>query len=411
MCHAYQLLKRGGLSNDKIITFIFDDVAHDSKNPYRGRLYNKPGGRNVYRGCAKDYTGYDVNKGVFLAVLRGDSEAVRSVGSGRVLKKDPNQRVFFAYSDHGNPGIIAFPTGPFLYADELNRVVIEMKMNSMFSELLIYLESCYAGSMFTGMDIDKDDKVLAIAASAPDESSYATYCPYTSTTKHKSSISPEKIGTCMGDLFTVAWIEDTHTHNRYHTSVLDHLIRVATRTSAQDTYYYGSHVCLYGDSSKTIRHRSVGDFLASGKSTDNILNNEIAQSPNWTGTKQRDADLVYLYAQATSNNDSDAAEQLQKELEMRKSTDEAIYVSLEGLVLSGELPADVSVTQFAEDLISRRDSNEPIVKNWNCLREMVAAWEDKCGPLNTYAGQYTRTFVNLCNAAVSPYSFRKVLIC
>lgn len=43
LCHAYQLLKSGGLPDDQIITFVYDDIAHDIKNPYPGQLYNKPG--------------------------------------------------------------------------------------------------------------------------------------------------------------------------------------------------------------------------------------------------------------------------------------------------------------------------------------------------------------------------------
>lgn len=374
------------------------------------------GGRNVYPGCAKDYTGEDVNKRVFLAVLRGESKAVRGIGSGRVLTKDPNQRVFFAYSDHGDAGVIGFPAGPLLYADELNKVVTEMKRKSMFSEMLIYLESCYAGSMFTGMDIERDDKVLAIAASGPYESSYATYCPTLAKTKRqKSNINPNMIGSCMGDLFTVSWIEDTKSHSLYRTSLLAQLIRVAERTSNQDTYFYGSHVKSFGDKNETIRHRPVGAFLSNNRGHSSRSSNKapvsLEATPNFEGFEQKDADLLYLYVQASKNmKDSNASVELQKELEMRRVVDEAIYTSLEGLVLSGDLPTESSIAQFAQELIPQ-EPDKAIVKNWDCLKEMVAVWEAKCGELNTYSGQYTRTFANLCNAAVSPSSFSRVITC
>lgn len=370
----------------------------------------------MYPGCAKDYTGEDVNKRVFFAVLRGDSEAVKGIGSGRVLKKDPKQRVFFAYSDHGDAGVIGFPSGPFLYADELNRVVIEMKRQSMFSEMLIYLESCYAGSMFTGMDIEKDDKVLAIAASGPYESSFATYCPtMTKTKSQKSKINPNMIGSCMGDLFTVSWIEDTKSHSVSRTSLLAQLIRVAERTSNQNTYFYGSHVMSYGDKNETIRHRSVGAFLSNNKGHSSKSSNKASTSTkaisNFEGFEQKDADLLYLYVQASKNKkDTNASVELEKELKMRRVVDEAIYTSLEGLVLAGDLPAESSIAQFAQELIPQ-EPDEAIVNNWDCLKEMVAVWEAKCGELNTYSGQYTRTFANLCNAAVSPFSFNGVITC
>jgi Peptidase C13 family len=33
------------------------------------------------------------------------------------LKSDENSKVFFFFADHGAPGLVAMPTGPYLYAD------------------------------------------------------------------------------------------------------------------------------------------------------------------------------------------------------------------------------------------------------------------------------------------------------
>lgn len=43
MCHAFQVLKDNGMPKDSIITFIYDDVAFHWRNPYRGKVFNKPG--------------------------------------------------------------------------------------------------------------------------------------------------------------------------------------------------------------------------------------------------------------------------------------------------------------------------------------------------------------------------------
>lgn len=42
---------------------------------------------------------------------------------GKVLANKPADRVFVYYSDHGAPGILGMPSGPFLYADQLHEVV------------------------------------------------------------------------------------------------------------------------------------------------------------------------------------------------------------------------------------------------------------------------------------------------
>lgn len=53
VCHAYQILKRGGLKDENIIVFMYDDIAHNSENPYPGKVINKPDGPDVYEGVPK----------------------------------------------------------------------------------------------------------------------------------------------------------------------------------------------------------------------------------------------------------------------------------------------------------------------------------------------------------------------
>eukprot|EP00210_Caulerpa_lentillifera_P002430 g2329.t1 len=370
-------------------------------------------GYDVYPGCNKDYTGEDVNKEVLTAVLRGDAAAVKGKGSGRVLRKDPNQRVFFAYSDHGSIGSIPLPYGPPLYADEFNKLLIELRKNSVFKEMLVYIESCYAGSMFYGMPISDEDKILGVSAAGPYESSYATYCPSRYKT-YGETINPNTIRSCMGDLFTIAWILDSESRNVFETTVLAHLLRVADITSMQKTYYGGSHVYAFGDKKRHIFNETLGLFLSGSSSVDNSLRNldTNALNTNEVGEtfKQTEADLVHLYVEASENKNSDASLRLEKELAMRRHTDEVIYNSLHSLVRSGDLSTDISVSKFAEEVIPR-GPDEPVVNDWDCLRGMVAAWEDKCGRLNSYSGQYSRTFVNLCNAMVSPVAFKEAINC
>ena len=81
-----QVLHKHGVSDENIITMIYDDIAHSPDNPHKGEIYNQPGGENVYAGFKKgelneqylflmkfplDYTGEDVTAENFLAVLKG----------------------------------------------------------------------------------------------------------------------------------------------------------------------------------------------------------------------------------------------------------------------------------------------------------------------------------------------------
>jgi legumain len=40
--HAYQILKKNGFTQDRIITFAYDDIAQNIKNPFKGKVFNKP---------------------------------------------------------------------------------------------------------------------------------------------------------------------------------------------------------------------------------------------------------------------------------------------------------------------------------------------------------------------------------
>ncbi|GFH20377.1 legumain, partial [Haematococcus lacustris] len=83
VCHAYQVLRRGGLHPSRIVTMMYDDLAASPYNPLPGQIINRPGGPDVYKGVIIDYRGEDVNSETFLAVLAGDAEAVKGRGSGK----------------------------------------------------------------------------------------------------------------------------------------------------------------------------------------------------------------------------------------------------------------------------------------------------------------------------------------
>lgn len=53
MCHAYQILKSGGLKDENIIVFMYDDIAYNEENPRPGVIINNPHGEDVYKGVPK----------------------------------------------------------------------------------------------------------------------------------------------------------------------------------------------------------------------------------------------------------------------------------------------------------------------------------------------------------------------
>lgn len=53
VCHAYQLLIKGGVKEENIVVFMYDDIAHNELNPRPGVIINHPEGPNVYAGVPK----------------------------------------------------------------------------------------------------------------------------------------------------------------------------------------------------------------------------------------------------------------------------------------------------------------------------------------------------------------------
>ncbi|KAG6486684.1 hypothetical protein ZIOFF_055263 [Zingiber officinale] len=66
---------------------------------------------------------------------------------------------------------------------------------------IIYVEACESGSIFEGL-MPKDLNVYVTIASNAVESSWGTYCP------GMDPPPPPEYMTCLGDLYSVAWMED-----------------------------------------------------------------------------------------------------------------------------------------------------------------------------------------------------------
>ena len=243
MCHAYQIAVRGGVPKDQIITIARDDIASNSRNPFPGQIFNQPDGEDVYDGCAIDYSGEHANPEVLLAVLAGDKSKVAGKGTGKVLQSTGSDKVFFYYSDHGSKGMVSMPDG-MLYATDFNNALKTMHSKNMYEEMLVYIEACHSGSMFDDQ-LPDNVKIYATTAAHADESSYAFYC------YPNDVVKGSHMGTCLGDEYSVRWMEDS-----------DQADMCATSVGAQyDTVNVGtrmSHVQEYGQ--KSIKNDVIGDF-------------------------------------------------------------------------------------------------------------------------------------------------------
>ncbi len=76
---------------------------------------------------------------------------------------------------------------------------------------VIYIEACESGSIFQGVLSDALN-IYATTASNAQESSWGTYCP------GMAPAPPEEFNTCLGDLYSVAFLENRCALQGTHTT-------------------------------------------------------------------------------------------------------------------------------------------------------------------------------------------------
>ncbi|XP_062099005.1 vacuolar-processing enzyme-like [Humulus lupulus] len=387
ICHAYQLLKKGGLKDENIVVFMYDDIALNEENPRPGVIINNPLGDDVYKGVPKDYTGEDVTVDNFFAVILGNKTAIQG-GSGKVVDSGPNDHIFVYYSDHGGPGVLGMPTYPYLYADDLNEVLKKKHASGTYESLVFYLEACESGSIFEGI-LPEGLNIYATTASNAEESSWGTYCP------GEYPSPPPEYETCLGDLYSVAWMEDSDVHN-LRTETLHQQYELVKRRTSSDNSAYGSHVMQYGDI--VISKDSLFNYIGTNPANENYTYvDENSLRPPTKAVNQRDADLVHFWdkyrkAPEGSPRKIKAQKEFLEAMSHRMHLDES--VKLVGKLLFG-------IENGPAVLNAVRPSGLPLVDDWKCLKTMVRTFESKCGSLSQYGMKHMRSFANICNAGVN----------
>jgi len=361
VCHAYHVMINGGISAEKIIVLAVDDIANNRENPFPGKIFNKPTpagtpGVDVYEGCIIDYSGKDVTPDTFAKVLTGDSSGLVGVGSGKVLGSTSNDRVFVNFVDHGGVGLIGFPSGMVMHSKELIAALTTMHTNSMYKELVFYLEACESGSMFEGV-LDDSMSIYATTASNAKESSWGTYC-----SGDDAKVDGKAINSCLGDLYSVNWMEDQDSIADSET--LDEQFTTVKQLTDK------SHVMQYGDVSFTSEPTSNFE----GK-TDKVAAKPVKKD---SSLPSRDAEIASAYMRFMATGEDTAAEDLIRGVQERQRAKRRFSA------ITSAVAAGVSLPEH--DLKLHLDCH------FAAHKEYVA----KCGGWDSGALPYSATLAQLC---------------
>ncbi|KAG8495421.1 hypothetical protein CXB51_013135 [Gossypium anomalum] len=358
VCHAYQLLRKGGLKDENIIVFMYDDIAYNVQNPRPGIIINNPNGADVYKEVPKDYTGENVAVNNFFNVILGNKAALTG-GSGKVADSGPNDHVFICYTDNGAlVCLVSMPDDSFIYADQLIELLKKKHASGTYKGLVFYLEACDSGSIFEGLLPEglniypRQHRTQARIALQP-------IVLEVTQVLSQSTIRP------VWETCTVLLGWKTATHIICGAETLQKQYELVKKRTTR------SHVMQYGDIA--LSKDAHFAYFGTNPANDNFTFVDVdSLQPPTAVVNQRDADLVYFL------------EKYRKAPEGSAEKTEAQKQLVE--IMSCRMRIDYSVKLIGMLLFERGPE--------------VRTFETHCGKLAQYGMKHTRSFANICNAGI-----------
>ena len=400
ICRTYQIAKRNGIPDERIIIFMHDVAgpAHDNT------LYNEEGGPNVYVGVPKDYTGDNWTKENFLDVMRG-KEMRR--GSRKTLRTKKNDKIFVSFESHGGPGGIAMFGNGMLKSDELYDTVSYMHHHKMYGKMVVYWMTCFAGAMFDKYSPKYQHKnVYVVTSQTPYDESLACEHEHTSD------------GKIMCSLFGKVWMEYVESVDT-SAKTMQLLYVNLTAETVEDSV--GMQVPLeYGD--KYMDKAVISDFLGKDHVTKNhsLIKSSIENEKSVGGYPTMCDSLIYQLkiklksasTQTEAHNLEDMIDSIKKTRKMASSKISAIVEEVSRLQDGNDVD-DYDERQVKpnswQQVYSQMTSND--IKE--CFYQMVTIFKENC--TSVHNGDWcsmthpTKEFMQLCNSRFSIDLFNSII--
>jgi len=216
-------------------------------------------------------------------------------------------------------------------------------------------------------NLKASQNVYAVTASNATESSWAAYC------SPNDKVNGTHIGSCLGDLFSVNWMEDSDAHNVNSETLQTQFDTVKKLTTASPVEKFGDF---------NFMAEPVGDFqgiddATSVKMIDSILSANILAKESKANESalvdSRDAELHHL-TQMVLHGQEGAHEDLKAEIESRMRADDLFEQFFDH--------SGIDLVVHPED--------------FDCLRFMMNNFEENCGKFTDYSLKYVKHLVHVC---------------
>lgn len=180
------------------------------------------------------------------------------------------------------------------------------------------------------VNLPKNTGIYALSAANPSESSWGTYC------SPDDVIGGKHIGSCLGDLFSINFVEDTEKGN--YDETLEDQFKIIQRLTDK------SHVLQWGDLSYTSN--KIGEFLTGPKkiSESNLrtvrpivrVGTKVGKSSTMDSRTMKLQSLSALYSREHS---AETFKEMMEEMASMKSYDETFTTFAQRFELNGEYKA------------------------------------------------------------------------
>ncbi|XP_074291747.1 vacuolar-processing enzyme delta-isozyme-like [Silene latifolia] len=262
--------------------------------------------------------------------------------------------------------------------------MLQEKQKEGFNQMLVYIEACHSGSMIDFLD--NTWRIYATAAANSKENSYAVYCLL------------EVYHTCLGDGYSVAWMEDSDVDDVTLETIGTQFDRVKARVLTQKTI---SHVVEYG--LMDIKGSMLSVFQGpEGKSLPRKKETSARATTEYETMSQDEVEVWYLKgmvrrAKLGSVEREEAQKQLDDVIAHRKHVDQSV-VAIVRAIVDGQ-SNDTNATTCSQVL---KGNTKAYTWDWKCFKGMIASYQAQCGTLRLYGKKYNQVFAKLCDIGISP---------
>lgn len=139
----YQILKREGFPDNRIIMILEDNIAYDSNNLYPGIVRVEPYGENIYKDVKVDYHLSDLNISDLNDILNG--RACERLPM--TVESDRNDNVVVFWCGHGNFGRLAWGSNASISSLQFKEILTGMHEAAKYRKIFIAMDACYSGSI------------------------------------------------------------------------------------------------------------------------------------------------------------------------------------------------------------------------------------------------------------------------